>query len=82
MIELQTDRPQPQLMLSSYEARDIANLLKFRLQCREEKKFGFASTGFGGGYYIDNEGNYMDDRPNAEIEIEELLQKLNAPVAV
>jgi hypothetical protein len=81
MIELKQDRPHPQLMLSSFEARDIANLLKFRLQCREEKKFGFASTVFGGGHYIDDHGNYMDERPKAEVEIEELLKELNSPAA-
>lgn len=67
----------PELQLDSSDARNLVKVLEFRIRCRNEKKLGFISLGFGGGCWIDRDGTYMDDKPyQAEIELGKVLKQL------
>jgi hypothetical protein len=77
MYEIPAGR-HPKLQLGSFEARDIINVLKFRLRCRNEKKVGMVAMGFGAAYWIDENGEYMDSKvPPSELELADLVAELS-----
>ncbi|MNW19848.1 hypothetical protein D3C71_2200020 [compost metagenome] len=52
-------------------------MLRFRLQCRTEKKVGMIALGFGRAYWVDANGEYMDGNVlEAEKEVIDLLAQL------
>jgi hypothetical protein len=76
MYELPAGR-RYELTLDSYEARDLINVLRFRLQCKTEKKIGVIFMGFGTTYWIDANGEYMDGKVlEQEAELADLLKHL------
>lgn len=67
-----------ELILDAFHSRDLMNVLRFRLQCREEKKVGMIALGFGLCYWIDADGQYMDGKTlDAEVELHKLLGSLS-----
>lgn len=81
MFEISPDRKVPQLTLSSFEARDVLNILRFRLQCRNEGKTGVVMLPFGQAFWLDAQGNYLDGKiPPAELELAQVLADLNGNV--
>jgi hypothetical protein len=78
MYELPAGR-RYELTLDSYEAGDLVNVLRFRLQCKTERKVGVIFMGFGTAYWIDANGEYMDGKVLAkETELAELFKQLSA----
>ncbi|MCV9964807.1 hypothetical protein OIU34_23220 [Pararhizobium sp. BT-229] len=76
MYEIPVGRT-PELHLTSFEARDLINVLRFRLRCRAEKKVGIIAMGFGQAFWVDANGEYMDDKvPAWENELADLLGQL------
>ena len=82
MYELKPGRKQPELSLSSFEARgDVLNILRFRLKCRNEGKTGVVMLGFGQAFWVDEQGNYMDGAiPPAELELASVLKELGEQI--
>lgn len=78
MYELPAGR-RYELDLGSYEARDLINVLRFRLKCKTEKKVGVIFMDFGLAYWIDENGEYMDGKVlEAETELADLYKQLSA----
>lgn len=76
MYEIRPGRS-AQLMLDPYDANDLIKVLKFRLQCKSEKKTGMIALGFGRSLWVDVNGNYMDgETHDKEVELMDLLTKL------
>ncbi|MBY3158348.1 hypothetical protein HFO56_39300 [Rhizobium laguerreae] len=76
MYEMPAGR-RAELTLDSFEARDLVNVLRFRLQCKTEKKVGAIFMGFGLAYWIDANGEYMDGKVlEQETELAELFKQL------
>lgn len=76
MYEMPAGR-RAELHLDSFAARDLINVLRFRLRCRTEKKVGMIALGFGQAFWIDANGEYMDGKVlEAEQELIDLLSQL------
>jgi hypothetical protein len=81
MFEIPVGRKMPQLTLHNPEANNVANILRFRLKCREQGKTGIIMQPFGQGFWIDTEGNYLDGKiPTAELELAQVLTELDGLV--
>lgn len=69
------------LTLDAFQSRDLMNVLRFRLRCREEMKVGMIALGLGLCYWIDADGQYMDGNTlEAEVELQKLLGSLSVSV--
>lgn len=77
MYELRRDGVIPQISLSSHEASNVLNVLRFRLRCIREGKVGVVMMPFGQAYYLDAKGNYLDGKiPPGEVELANVLAEL------
>lgn len=81
MIEFPSGRSWPQRTLYSHESSNVLNIIRFRLECRRERKTGVVMLPFGQAFWIDEQGNYLDGKvPPQELELEKLFAELNTVI--
>lgn len=69
------EAPRSDIDLMPHEAKNVTDILRFRVRCRDEGKTGNVFAGFGKVYPVGRDGEYTGEIHPLEVELYEVLQK-------